>query len=204
MELLDKVNSKLRKQGISSSVILSRFRMINEESRKTSAYTDPRYVPFYYYLSQEIQPKSMIEIGFRLGLLSGTFLMGNKSVEYFLAFQKASEDEYYSPRLGKRNIQDNYKGEFDVYVGDITDERFEQIFNKRMWDLLIINEETTYDRHMQYLEFAWDEMNSGGFIIMDYVNYHKPAGKAYYNFCKAQSRDYIVFDTKYGVGLIEK
>jgi hypothetical protein len=204
VELLERINCKLKKQSISSAIILSKFRMISESSRKSSAYTDPRYVPFYYYLSQEIKPKKMVEIGFRLGLLSGVFLMGSKSVERFLAFQKASDDKFYSPRLGKHNIQDHYKGLFDVYVGDISDEKFEQLFENDTWDLLIINEETTYDQHMQYLEFAWPRMSSGGFIIMDYINYHKPSGDAYKNFCKVQSRDPVVFDTKYGVGLMEK
>lgn len=202
--LLDKINAKLDKKAISPAILLSQFRMINEGSRRSSAYTDPKYIPFYYYLGREIHPKNMVEIGFRLGLCSGAFFMGCKTVSNFLAFQQEKEDKFYSPRLGKRNILDKYKGNFSIYVGNINDENFEQLFKNNKWDLLIINEETTYDQHMLYLDFAWGYMNNDGIIIMDYVNHHIQTGKAYRNFCKAHSREFLIFNTKYGVGLIQK
>ncbi len=201
-ELKKELEEKLNKL-LPSKVFLDRMRVIDEESRRTAAYNDPKYVPVYYWLGTFLQPKSLIEIGFRLGLFSATFLRACKTVERFLAFQEKTS-EFYSPKLGKGNVKDHYKGPIDIYIGNINDAAFEAKMNEAEWDVAIVNEEVGYDKHREYLDVLWSKLHLDGLIVMDYVTRHKPAGEAYFDFCKAKNRNPTVIETRYGVGLIRK
>lgn len=201
-ELKCTLEEKLDK-NLPSKVFLDRMRVIDEDSRLTAAYNDPKYVPFYYWLGTLIQPKSLIEIGFRLGLFSATFLRACKTVERVLVFQEKT-DTFYSPNLGKSNVRDHYKGKFDAHVGLINDADFETKLSQTQWGLAIVNEEVGYDKHREYLDALWSNLHLDGFIVMDYVTRHKPAGEAYFDFCKAKNRNPITITTRYGVGIIRK
>ncbi len=144
----------------------------------------------------------MCEIGLQLGLLSGCFLTGCQTVEHFLAFQKET-DEFYSQRISRANIRDKYKGSFDFYYGKTTDEAWEVKFNLP-WDVVFINDEADYDQHMSYLDMAWDKMDYGGRVVMDYISSHEPSKDAFFNFCKVNGREPITMDTRYGTGIFEK
>jgi predicted O-methyltransferase YrrM len=202
IELKLLLEEKLDK-NLSPRVFLDSMRVIDEESRKTAAYNDPRYIPFYYWLGEAVKPKSVIEIGFRLGLCSGNFFRGCKTAEKFFAFQEIST-EYYSPRIGRRNVKDHFKGKFDIHVGFLTDDRVDMILSVNVWDLAIINEEVGYDKHRSYLEVIWSKLNTDGLIIMDYVSRHKPAKEAFLDFCKYVNREPVVVNTRYGIGIIRK
>ena len=202
-ELIETVNRKLAAQTIPSKTMLSRF-MVNEESSRNSfAYTDPRYLPFFYYLGCQVQPRSFVEFGIRLGLCSGPFFMSCKTVEHFLAFQKQTE-AYYSLRLARRNIKQFYKKEFLAHVGHLGDQQFLEAFKRRQWDLAAINDERSYDEYMSYLNLIWPQLSDDGLIIMDNTNYLKPATKAYHDFCKIVGRKPLAFKSKYGIGIIQK
>lgn len=190
-------------KNLSPRIFLDSMRVIDEESRKTAAYNDPRYIPFYYWLGTLVNPKSVIEIGIRLGLCSGNFFKGCKTAERFFAFQEISS-EFYSPRIGRRNVKDHFKGRFDVHVGLFTDEPVDMILSANGWDLAIINEEVGYDKHRSYLEVIWSKLNTDGLIIMDYVSRHKPAKEAFLDFCKYVNREPVVVNTRYGIGIIRK
>ncbi len=202
-EILNRVNGKLQRRLMTGQMLLNRFRLLDETSRQSSAYTDPIYVPFYFYLGEELKPLSLVEMGFRLGLCSGNFLRSCKSVEYFLAFQEKT-DEYYSPRLAIHNVRDYYKKGIEVHVGKVLDHEFTNKLGSRKWDLAIVNEEKNYDTHLSYLELLWDHMNYDGSIVMDFVGYHEPARRAYFDFCKRKNREPQVIKTRYGVGVMTK
>jgi len=201
-ELKKQLEEKLDKQ-ITSRVFLDRMRVLDEESRKSAAYNDPKYVPFYYWLGTFIQPKSLVELGFRLGLFSGNFLRGCKTVERFLGYQEKTA-EYYSPKLGKSNVKDHFKGQLDIYHGSVNDEAFEKLINKDKWGCAIVNEEVGYDRHREFLDVLWSKLDADALIVMDYVNRHKPATEAYMDFCRIKSREPVIIHTRYGVGLIKR
>jgi predicted O-methyltransferase YrrM len=188
------LEEKLSK-NLPSRIFLDRMRLLDEESRKTAAYNDPRYFPSYYFLGTILQPKSILQIGFKLGLISANFLHSCKTVEKFLGFQEKTEN-FYSPRLGKANVKDHYKGKLDIYVGNIHDVLLEK------YDLAIIDEEVTYDKYKEYLDITWEKTNFDGFIVMDYVNKHKPAKEAYLDFCKGKNREPVVVTTRCGLGII--
>jgi hypothetical protein len=177
--------------------------VIDEASRKTSAYTDPTYIPFYFYLGTLIEAENVVELGFRLGLLSGCFLKGCKTAKSFLGFQEKS-DEFYSEKLGKANIKDNFKGEFDFHLGEITDQAFTTKLEAKKWDVAIVNEEKDYDTHRLYLDILWEHLNDEGLLIMDYIYNEAAIKQAYLDFCKITSREPMIFKTRYGTGVIQK
>ena len=202
-QLKESIENDLAKKLVDSRILLDRFTVIDETSRGTSAYTDPNYIPFYYHLGKYVFPKRIIEIGFRLGFFSGSFLTSCKTVEKFIAFQQSQENVFYSSTLGRRNINKVYSKFFNWHVGDIFDELFEKMLDDK-WDLVIINEELDYEKHRTYLEFVWEKMELNGMIAMDYVNFHEPCKKAFNDFCKIVNREPVICSTRYGTGLIQR
>lgn len=202
-EIQEPLDLKLRKQLVPARAILDKFRVIEESSRKSAAYSDPLYVPFYYYLGCLVKPKLLAEFGFRLGLMSGAFLLGCKTVERFFTFQEKSED-YYSPRLARKNIKSSgYRGEFDFYLGTIYDDELESKFSGRGWEVVIINDNRSYDYHRAILDLAWKGLSNDGLIVSD--NLSNPGiKKAFSDFCQAKSRENILANTRYIVGMVQK
>lgn len=202
-ELKNKIELDLKKQLVPSHILLDNLRVIDESSRKTSAYMDPQYLPFYYYLSKYLQPVNLLEIGFGLGFFSSCFLKGCNTVKNLLVFQQKSKD-FYSNKLGVKNIKSVYKNTFIYYEGNLTDVKYKQYLNQVKWDLCLFNEEREYDKHILALDSVWDRLNDGGTIVMDYIDAHADAKDAFDNFCKIKNIKPIKFDTRYGTGIIKK
>jgi hypothetical protein len=207
MDDLESIRTKLQRSLISGVIsgrlLLDRMRLLDESSRKSAAYADHRYAPFYYHLGKFVSSKSMIEVGFNLGLLGCCFLKSCKTVERYLGFQQKS-DAFYSPRLGIANIRDNHKGLADIYVGEVTDEEFTQKISPNSWDLVIINEEVGFDKHLLYLDVIWPYVSEQGIIVSEYIDRHTPAREAFDAFCKSKNRVSMKFDTRYGTALVQK
>lgn len=189
--------------AISSKAMLSTFRMLDESSRDSPAYSDPRYAPFYYLLGKERPSKSVVEFGFGIGICSGCYVRGCKSVERILAFQETGKN-YYSPRIGIHNVKSYFKGDLNVYVGKVMDREFLEQLSARKWELAILNEEKDYDSLMEYLELVWDNMAYDGTLVMDYAKHHEQAAAAYADFCRRKGRDSRILNTRYGVGVITR
>lgn len=191
------------KKNLPSRVFLDRMRVIDEASRCSLAYNNPTYVPFYYWLGTILQPKTFVEIGFRLGLLSGNFFRSCKTVSYFLALQEP-DGGFYSDRLGKSNIKDFYKRNFYVHIGNCTDELFETKLKSLDVDLVIINEEVSYDRHRLYYDLMWPQMSPNGIIVVDYLNKCQASAIAFKDFCVSVNQEAIYVKTDYGIGMVAK
>jgi hypothetical protein len=202
-ELKPLLDQDLKKSLVSPDTLLHSFLLLTEDSRKSMAYTDPKYIPFYYYLGKHIAPVSFVEVGFRLGLCSGCFFRSCKTVKNFLAFQRQSA-EYYSPRLALKNIKKNYRGTVDVVVGDIMGKEFLGKYTGRTWDLALMNDEMGYDEHRVAFDTLWNGLALGGFVVADFVDTHKPGGTAFRDFCRTKNREPVFFPTRYGMGMVQK
>lgn len=200
-EIKSYVESKLKKR-LPSHIFLDRMRLIDEDSRQSLAYNNPTYVPVYYWLGTILEVKTLVEIGFRLGLLSGNFLKSCKTVNYFLALQETKAGEFYSDRIGKSNIKDVYKGSFYVHAGHHNEDLFTTKLKSLEVDLAIINEEVTYDKHRLYYDLLWPQMAKNGIIVTDYLNKYKPALVAFKDFCVSVNREPVYVNTDYGVGMV--
>ncbi len=192
------------KKDLPAHIFLDRMRVIEEESRKSFAYNNNTYVPLYYWLGKVFKAKTLVEIGFRLGFLSGTYLKSCKETKYFLALQEAKVGEYYSYRLGRSNVRDNYRGYFFPYVGKCEDNVFLTKLMALEVDLAIINEEVGYDRHRLYYDMLWPQMKKDGLILVEYIKKYKPSAIAFKDFCISQNIKPIYINTSYGVGIIKK
>jgi len=201
-ELGEKLTSEFEKGGLSPRVFLDRLAVLEEASRKTAAYQDPRYVPFYYHLSKFIKPQNFIEIGFGLGFSSSCFFAGCDSVKKFLAFETQTE-EFYSPRLALANIKRFYQGEVDFYRGLFTDGDFIEKLSQTEWDLLFLNDEMSLDNYRNQLDLLWDHTKLDGLIVVNYTH-NSPADEAFNTFCKIVNRKPVFFKTRYGTGIVQK
>jgi predicted O-methyltransferase YrrM len=193
----------LELQLIPSTIILDKLRVVNEDSRKASAYVDSTHVPFYYYLGKYIEPKNLIEIGVNLGFFSCAFFKSCKTVENYLAYQE-NIAEYFSKRLVEKNIKDNFKNNFDFYYGIVTDQEFLNKVNSIKWDLAFINEEKYYDKYFVVMDTVWENLSDGGMLVMENIITHSAAKDAFNNFCKVKNRESVIFNTRYGTGIVIK
>jgi hypothetical protein len=197
------LNKQLDLQLISGKTLLDRLSLIDESSRRTAAYLDHRYAPFYYHLGKHIRPECVMEIGFTLGLLSASFFTSCKTAKKFLGY-KTSNSEFAPTRIGKANIKLRFKGEVNFYNGNLFDQEFLDIFSPNSWDVVILNDETVYDKHLEYLDFVWAHLSEHGLIIAEYIDRHIPAKDAFFAFCESKNRKPVVFDTRYGTGILQK
>jgi hypothetical protein len=202
-EIKSFIEKKLKKQ-FGGKILLDNMRVIDEDSRQSFAYNDSTYVWFYYWLGTLLKSESLIEIGFRLGLLSGNFLRSCKTVKNFFAVQEYQNGEYYSPRLAQGNIKDNYKNKLYVHVGDLEDDVFQANYKANSFQIAIINEEVGYDKHRYYLDFLWEQMEENGIIIVEYVKRHNPTMIAFKDFCSVKNKEFVIVNTTYGVGMLLK
>lgn len=202
-QLKQSLDTDLCSQRISGRILLDRFSVIEEDSRKTAAYLDHKYASFYYYLGKYVAPISVMEIGFSLGLLSASFFISCRDAKKFLGF-KETTSEFVTPRLGKRNIRSVFKKDATFYTGTLYDQEFDKIFSPNSWDLIILNEETVYDKHLEYLEFVWPHVSEHGFVVAEYITRHGPAKDAFFAFAESKNRQPLLFETRYGTGLLQK
>lgn len=199
------LEKKIKLQAISSNILLSKCRLIDEISRKSGQYQDPFYLPFYYHLSKFIQPKSIMQIGLNLGLPLCCFLQGNKSVKKLFCFQTKNDKEFYSEKLAFYNIKDIVKNvDISYYYGSIFDKDFQKNANFG-YDLIFINEEKiNMDYLNSILDTSWNFVNLNGLIILDKVTSNEDVKNYFLNFCKINSRDPVIIKTRYGTGIIQK
>ena len=197
------MNSELDDGAISGRTVLDRLRLIDEDSRKTAPYLDHRYAPFYYHLGKHIEPLSVMEIGFSLGLLSASFFTSCKSAKKFFGYKENSPD-FTPTRIGKSNINLRFKGKSFYYMGNLHDQEFIDIFSPNSWDLVILNDETFYDKHLEYLDVVWGKISENGLIVAEYIDRHAPAREAFFAFCESKNRKPVLFKTRYGTALLQK
>lgn len=201
--IVSNLKNDLKAELISPRIILSSLLFIQESSRKSSAYTDPLYMPFYYHLGKHISPKNYIQIGLNLGLSSACFFKGCKTVKDFLAFQRKSE-VFYSSRLSVKNVKNHYKENFNLHHGDFYDKIFEDVVFSKKWDLIMVDERLLYDSHLRCLEILWPALEHDGIMVVDRVLSDKSAKDSFKNFCNIKNRESHIIKTRYGVGLVQK
>lgn len=199
-----KLKSKLSAQAISTRVLLDKLRLIDESSRKSSQYQDPRYLPFYYYLSKLQDSKSLLHVGFDLGLPSCCFLQGATNVERMVCFQRKSSS-FYSPRIAISNIKDIKGKNFNVfyYYGALIDKEMEGLM-KNGFDTILITERMNDDQMNEALNLCWNCLNLDGALCVDHSTADKNIGKMVKDFCKAKGRLFSSFDTRYGAIVVQK
>lgn len=201
LEQLKNINKDLESLAIPSNIILDKLRVVDEDTRKASAYVDSSYIPFYYYLGKYVKPKNLLEIGVNLGFFTCAFFKSCRTVENYLAYQE-DNDEFYSKRLMLGNIKDNHKNNFDFHYGKFNDTEFLEKIRAKKWDLAFINEEKFYDKYAFVLDTVWDNLSENGMLVMENVISLSASRDAFANFCK--NKNSLIFKTRYGTGIVAK
>lgn len=203
-EMHKEINSKLRTQLVTPRVLLDKLRLIDDDSRRSSQYQDPNYLPFYYYLSKFIQPKSVFHLGLNLGLPLCCFLSGCSSAERVFCFQRKSK-QFYSPRLALSNIRDvkGRKFPLDYHFGEMVDREMEEKMRPG-FDLVMITEKTNGDQTSEALDVCWDRLHLDGFLVLDHAGSNLDIGRIFHSFCKSKNRPFVSFSTRYGTCLVQK
>lgn len=191
--MLTELNNDLDKKLISSEVLLNNFVVINEHDRKSAIYTDIRHFPFYYHLGKYLKPKSMLDLSLGLGFYSGCFLKSCKTVENFVGFNSKGLNENFA----LKNIRRTYKKHISIHIGGLYDKEFPKSLG---FDVILINESYDFTIIKDYLAFAWNILNDDGYIIINHIR----GNKAFDDFVKCNNRIPEVFDTRYGVGIVQK
>jgi hypothetical protein len=196
-----KLQDKLNKQTIPARILLGKFSFIDDDARKSHAYVDPNYMPFYYYLGNQVKAKNLAIFGVGIGLSAVCCLMGNKA-EHFTSIQETG-GEYYSPRLAKSNILRVYNEKFNIYYGNCFG-GFSDEFTSKKWDLVIYDCKIAYDEHMARLNLIWEYLTPNGILCMDGLKWDTNNKRAFNDFTKVKNREKFEVRTRYGVGLIVK
>lgn len=204
-DIKSRIDKKLDSALISSGILLSQMRLIEDSSRKTAAFQDPRYIPFYYYLGKELNASSIhrvIEVGVNLGLLSSSFFRGLDGVDEYIGFQQ-KQDQYYSSRLAKANLKGHFKGKLHLYVGNFTDDAWLSKLNEKENDIVFVNETVGYDELRYQLDCLWKSLALDGLLFFDGIT--KESNKSTFEtFCKTVNREPIYFKTRYGTGVVQR
>lgn len=198
---LKDIETALDKNLLSSRQLLSRFSLIDERARNSSVYLAPDYFPFYFHLGRRVQPKSVFESEFGLGLHSGLFFMSCSTVQEFFAFHP-KRDVYYSTRLGVKNIKSVYKNTLKTHYGKITDDEFIDKLNSINRDLALLHNKGGYDEQRNFFDVIWASLADDGLMVVDHVNAENR--QSFLDFCKINNREPLLLATKYGVGIVKK
>ena len=202
MKYLDNIEKDISKGIITSKVLTSRFKFLNENDKKSIIYNDPFYIPFFYHLGKHINPTCFFEMGFDLSLISSCFLKSCKSVEYFLAFQQKTQDAY-NEKLAISNLKTNYKKDLNYYCGNFFDQEFLDYFDKKDFDLIIVNSQGSYDELFSAVEYAYMRLKNKGHLVFNNLNTNKNK-EIFLNIAIGYKKEYKVLGTKYSVGILEK
>lgn len=189
---------KIYKSNLSTRHLLSQARLIDEKSRNSPAFDDPKYMPVYYRLGQELQPKKVLEIGFELGLKAACLLLGSQQTESYVGFQNKQE-EYYALRLGRSNVKTVYDKSLDVTLGDLTD--LEESIKSKSFDMAILGDRTLLDIR-PWLNLIWNHVDEEGLIIVDYIEEKRRS--EFLLFCSTKNREPFLLETRYGLAILKR
>jgi len=167
--------------------LVSKFDLLDEDHKATEV-NDPLFLPFYYYLNEIIKPKNMMEIGLGMGLCSGSFLLGNKSVDNFLGVQESKT--YYNKNIAIRNVKKYYKKKF----------KFSSTIVDFKSDFIILREKNK-EKMSEYLSSVFEFLEYDGMLCCDYAFDNKSVLDI---FCRTRNLNYKFYNTRYGVGIITK
>lgn len=193
----------LNKKIINGKVLLQNCKFVDENSRKTPAYFDPLYSPFYYYLGKYLKPKNVFSWNFSLGYLEKCFFMSCKETEHFMAFRK-KDDVFFSPRMGAYNISKVYKKESCFLKDTLHSDELHEKIKSRKWDCFFITDENSHDDLLFMLELSWENLNEDGVLIVEYVNDLKKMKNAFFAFSKNYDITPIIYNTRYGTGILQR
>lgn len=186
-----------------TTALLGNMRLLDESSRHTGQYQDPRYLPFYYHLGRVFGPRRLLFVGLDIGLQLACVLKGIPNPVSALCIQPASES-FYSPRLAVSNAKAAAGRRFPVvvHVGGLRDSDL-LLAAEGPFDAALIIADMSDDSLMDALEFCWGRLSEGGVLCVDRLS-KKGSREVFDDFCRGKGADNSFFETRYGCGIAAK
>jgi hypothetical protein len=196
------LNSKLDKGLITSDKLLSKSKLLDTDLRGSPEYGDPRFFPFYFYLGQQLQSEAVLQIGSQIGLVGACFLQGCRTVEHWLSMDRPVNHHRSLVCVTKSNIQKFCGGKVDcLYFGE--DFKTGVLSRLSHHDTIFISEKFDKDLYKDTLEFSWKHLIVEGLLIADYINTDE-LRDVFDGFCRVKNRVPEKFNTRYGVGVLQR
>lgn len=196
----DDLNVRLNAQYVPPAVLLGGMGLLDESSRLTGQYQDPRYLPFYYHICRVFSPRRILLIGLDIGLQLACMLKGCAEPERASCIQRPSES-FYSPRLAISNAKAAAGRKFPivVHVGNMNDRGAIESCSG-LFEAAAITAEMPSDSLMDALDFCWSRLSEGGFICVDRLS-KEGSREVFDDFCKVKGAANCFFETRYGCGI---
>jgi hypothetical protein len=201
------LREQLESRLISPQNLLAGTKLLDESSRTTGDYNDFNYFPFYYHLGKQLTPKVVYQIGAKLGLVGACFLRSCKTVEQWLAMD---QDRYLAARIIESNLKLHTKYSENAtpggpigYMGlndSMLDKTTSCTFDFPGFDLGLLTENFGPERYLKHLNFLWRYLTPEGLLVADYIN----SDDVFHEFCRVKNREPMIFNTRYGVGIIQR
>lgn len=200
------LRTKLGSGIMRSDVLLANMRFLDVEARKTSEFSDPKYFPFYYYLGQQLHSQHVVQIGSQAGLVGSAFLQGCRTVESWLSMDVPRNQGSSLANVIQGNLSKHCGGKVgSMYVPPNLEPLLVETIHPKaeLADTVFVSEKFEPEHYKIVLEFAWKYLIVEGILIADYIatDVIKPV---FESFCRVKNREPLVFDTRYGVGIIQR
>ncbi len=201
MDFVSKIREELYRETLSPRLVLGKCQLVDHTARIAPAFTDHRNLPFYYYLGKYLPRDAVLNLGFGLGLPLIFYSLSHKAK---ILAQHDPGTDFYSPRLGAGNFARVIKKKIPVFVGKVSDEKFNFALKECKWGTVIINTAgTSFDSIMYSLNTSWDHLSDDGYICVDYSGTGN-AKNAAENFSRLVNRKSHFVASRYGHSIIFK
>lgn len=189
------LKSKITNSFMRSETLLGMVKILDRSSRETPAYNDPKYLPFYYHLGTQCTPKRVIQVGSKLGLIGACFSQGCKTIERWLAIDEYSDNPPHNIILSNLRMYSEANIAYRLFDNGL--------FVDNDADLCLLTEKYSLAATERYIELLWKSLRSEGLLVVDYIH-DEATKKSFTEFCKVRNREPVLFDTRYGLGVVNK
>ena len=200
------IQQKLNKGVMRSEVLLANMHFLDVGFKETSEFSDPVHFPFYYYLGQQLQSKSVYQVGSQGGLVGAAFLQGCRTVESWLSMDVPRNQGNSLARVIKGNLSKHCGGMVNsMYLPPKLEPlKVDVVCQPDVSpDTFFISEKFDPEEYRVALEFAWKALIVEGILIADYIT-TDAIRPVFESFCRVKNRELLVFDTRYGVGVLQR
>lgn len=184
----DLLQSKLSNPTIHSKQLLSKVVFFD---KKCSEFTDPRHLPFYYHLGKMSKSKSLFHIDALSALEDVCFIQGAGS-DYWVNYDMSLN---IFSNLASKNV----KRYCDKVVSCTNVQNFENYLSNG-FDAIITNIEYLE----QFRDSIWFNLFHGGLLIVDNIYTNEDGKIKFSDFARSVSRKPTFFETRYGIGIVER
>lgn len=198
-ESIDAINSKIKNKNLPLYFFTSNLCMIDEKSKLSSSFSDPKNIPVYYYIAKQFNPKNVIEVSPGLGFYSSAILKGSNSIESIKGYHIENEN-YYNYRLFLKNIKrSNRKVDVDFEFLN----KDNMLIDDKEYDMICLSYPLEKSISFDLINDLWDNMSSG-YLIINYTGKNQDNLELKNILSHSINREFLQIESRYGISVTEK